>query len=891
MATSTAPSLGNYKPSNPFATPQPQSKPDTSSDNKQSTFTRDPFTGKITPSPFNTPTSGNNNSSSSGGGRTSGGSGGGGSSTSSTQPTDNLGQPISVMPSTPTSPQGNTTALQVKNEKKSSGSSVETYNKYDKYNNVKNPKSWVSQIVPAIKGSVRGFFNMQNAGDTTVGGDLFKFNTDMSNLNYVKPSQKETISSNENKITYGQRYEFEKLSQGQGNEPVEYGLQNIQKEVSTEISNSLMPKYQKKIDTGELTYDQATRLYTADFQEQAKKEYGTKADIYIQKRGNLNAFNPVSEVNYGGIATTGALIGASIVAPEVTLPVIAVMGAKSANTGFGKAFLNEDIGWKERGGAFAEGVGGTLFFAGGVSGTTSKLAQDVTKARYKAGEESNSLTIGKEIYKKGDETYFKVTRLKQAPGFKQVSKVEFPVFAKDNGEFIIGQGTGRTKTQVLDFAKQGTGVKDEYMKSIQDFYTRGQGQSGNLIVTTNNGGLSLTKDFPETFKGFKGTGDILIKGKSNYNNFDFAGQSQENEQLVKGFSGVIKKQRIYPNEITGMDVNLKTTGGISFKPKFKTTGALKTDDLFVIKKLPSGSTGFEEDINLNKIINQHSTTGSKSGSQYYKQLYGTELTTGARSVGGGFGTAAISKSESIAGQSLFPKQSIMLSARMSESESLASKNALSSKSLFPKMTTKITKQDSQMMSIPQSQLRISNRLIPPMVNNTGAQETIVKTRTRSRNGLIGEQDFFNSNALRQRDLVISGLKSQQLQKQGLKQRSRFGQYSGFASGMGEFIGPNFTPKGFGFALPKLPFMDYERKGRARKGKAFLGRYVPTVSATALNIRAPKISLGYQRGMGALIQRPIISKNKRKRKNIFEGIDNNIFGKSRRSKRKKVYKRR
>jgi len=438
----------------------------------------------------------------------------------------------------------------------------------------------------------------------------------------------------------------------------------------------------------------------------------------------------------------------------------------------------------------------------------SNIAKSSDALRIEEGLKLPSKTVGREVYKVGDETFIKTVTSRKTYGFEQSSKIEFPVFAKGSNEFAIGVGKGTSKVRTLDFWKQIQNVKDPYTITTQEFSSAGFGRVSGGVVN----GFKL----PASFSVTEGSGYVATdKGLTN---FLFAGSSKDYGNFVKSYGGKVTKVRAYTNPIIEVGSKGEAIGFGSQVNRVVISAPLK--DKSIIFKLP-------KDTGIDKGYSVFTGGGKKSSQAYLKSLYQADVLS--------FSSAA----SDISVKSLLQSQKTIgfipgVSATKGKQQELI----------------KVTQEEQELYSFPEQY---------PMLRET--QSTNLFGGLSS--GLINVNDNRIFNRFTP---AFTQLQGQNLK---LKQQQKIVSPNLFSpTPVAPFTNP-FKGEGFGFKVPPIPLpkfslFDYGRK-RSKKGKYFKGRYAPSVAAIGLNIKAPKIPKLYSKGFGSLILRPVIGKPKKRTK--------------------------
>lgn len=122
-----------------------------------------------------------------------------------------------------------------------------------------------------------------------------------------------------------------------------------------------------------------------------------------------------------------------------------------------------------------------------------------------------------------------------------------------------------------------------------------------------------------------------------------------------------------------------------------------------------------------------------------------------------------------------------------------------------------------------------------------------------------KQSSVSRQQFKQAIIPIQGISEKQLTRQ--KTITNIPNIPGYNFNVGL---PDLGLRGFGLPVG-LDLFDYGRTRPAKKGKAVKGRYAPTITSLALNIKSSNIDKLYSKGAGAFSIRPIISTSKSSRR--------------------------
>lgn len=331
--------------------------------------------------------------------------------------------------------------------------------------------------------------------------------------------------------------------------------QNIQVALDKKVAE-LKGFYQTKVNNGEIGIDVAT----SNFNEQTQQLYN-QADATAKKAFEISKkFDPSIYVNTGQAqaraVTSAGLFGASFIPPLA--PVLIASGGMNQNT---------------------EVLTAGLFAGGGsVFRQLTNIPKEITASRLATAQNSKALSITRQIYTKGDETFLiqrsiRGNLAKQGAQFE--SKTQFPLFRQADGSFKVGEGSGKLVTRYYDFARN---APYDLISKAENFNLR-----GNIIPTTATrgrwvNGIRVTTPLPEELNAFRGS--ALINRGEKLTNFNFGGFGKDiNENIAISKSGSISKLRLYADGrktaiVNPKDMNIfKKFGSLDINPPSGGTSA------------------------------------------------------------------------------------------------------------------------------------------------------------------------------------------------------------------------------------------------------------------------------------------------------------------------------
>jgi len=252
---------------------------------------------------------------------------------------------------------------------------------------------------------------------------------------------------------------------------------NVNKGIISEYQpkiNSLGTSYQNKIDTGQLTLDQATTSYQSDFANlqteanlKAQLNFNAKSgDIWKQEMFKSNfAQSQDFKYNIPKIVEIGGLIGGSIFAPISTGAYLFAAGFSSGTEQISKG--------NYAGAALGIGIGSL-----GLNAALMGIGNQITKA--------------------------------QIQGITDKVKLSVTARTKE-GEFMIDKSIFSSKTGSGEFFGTSTNIYKLQSGSTNQADVLGISK-GNLITTDYNTGKTLLFGYGETSKGFASVSSGSFKG-------------------------------------------------------------------------------------------------------------------------------------------------------------------------------------------------------------------------------------------------------------------------------------------------------------------------------------------------------------------------------------------
>lgn len=295
---------------------------------------------------------------------------------------------------------------------------------------------------------------------------------------------------------------------------------------------------QKQVDIRELSIEEAEKLgaekiseITPTYEKEIMGAYQRRPDIpgLYEQEGAI-----VSKIATRGFET------ATMFHPITAFGMAAYKGREPKEIIIESAEAGVPLYPEER-----YGYEPAIFAAGGllrVAGKPFKIMKEIDVGRWSEGLKASPLTIPREIYTKGDKTFFIARKLKKTPYYEATTKMQYPVFIGEKGAFKIGAGTGRTTVRFLPFSEQ-IGTKGWRVTS-KTFATAGRGQEAFITGITKEG---ISVKLAKPIEAIRGTGYIVPTGEEKIIRFGFAGTTKDYEKFIYGRGGLISRARAYPS--------------------------------------------------------------------------------------------------------------------------------------------------------------------------------------------------------------------------------------------------------------------------------------------------------------------------------------------------------
>jgi len=322
-------------------------------------------------------------------------------------------------------------------------------------------------------------------------------------------------------LTYGDISQREKLASSG------YDPEGI---VVERIRSRLTSSYQKKVDTGELTVEQAEKDLQKSFEEQTREAL-TRRSLALSYKTKVDIGKEL------GIAVKGgAIVGGLAVAPVLTGSILMGTSGVDVVKGTGIAVGGTHLTSKERWlGGLRAGIG-VAGIGIGARASFGSIERSIVSEQLKTL--SNQPVSYKILKYKGGKVDIDIVRGTQS---YQGLKTEFDVFGVvkklPSGKYVMGSGygkatttgelswnilSGRTGTNILSVQKFSLGAKGfSFRLGARTTGTLGK---GTLIPEGSTGALYTSKMFPRTsgkinFPSGKGGWEIINKQEISYLKF------------------------------------------------------------------------------------------------------------------------------------------------------------------------------------------------------------------------------------------------------------------------------------------------------------------------------------------------------------------------------------
>jgi len=414
--------------------------------------------------------------------------------------------------------------------------------------------------------------------------------------------------------------------------------------------------YQGKVDSGELTLEQAQKQSKKEFDvlnvgyaEEQKKIYEKEKDVpgVFERTGTTRRVVGLIP----DVAVTAASIGVGTVNPVAGASIgLAYFGGKGILQGVQKPTYKEVA---EQGGLFAgvtadekgrlsiteptaldikyQGLrneAGINLLIGGAYGGSLAIASAnaVTQSTKLFGEstKSNSVAYVKK-YMSGDAKNIETRNILYSetragsPGYASRTVQENPLLPSRQGSFTLGAGKGTTQVKYTDFLKQIRNEANPFVESSNSFISQAKGTIGKATIDNTFGSSNII--LPNNLRATIGRG--LIGDKSGTRSFIFGGVDTPIKQLPLSISKggratsikiYTKTTPVYDFERGLVNLNQKTIGASARIP-------LKSRSFIF------GDTGIKSSSESSAdVVKSFLGGGGKSSKQFLDSLYSQKIT-------------------------------------------------------------------------------------------------------------------------------------------------------------------------------------------------------------------------------------------------------------------------
>ena len=375
----------------------------------------------------------------------------------------------------------------------------------------------------------------------------------------------------------------------------------ISKEYEPQVSE-LELEYQKKVDTGKMKLGEAQIALTAEVEKlnikaqvELDERYSSAWKDYSSKtKGEREWLERMGDYAYDipKIATTSALIGASIVSPVLGGALIGTSGTITTMEGIAeKSPLKIGVGLTTM------GLG---FYGAGIA-----MDKAIDKATLEGLSTQRAKLLGLEVYQSPKGTGLKVGTLRDTGTAKAVTKLKFPIFKTGEKTFALG-GAGKGTETITYYSELTKGTKI-ITKSIH-FGGRGTiTPSAFLKMGDVKFDLSKIKG-----SGAYGSGYYGEVGKDTIRTFRFTGASIDRGKYYAVTGGTPRKLLFGIKEVKSLG-DLSYAGRIyKFKPGIEVTKMGDEGHSFIAGSGRKSSKQFFEQLSLQEVAIGGGVSGSIS---------------------------------------------------------------------------------------------------------------------------------------------------------------------------------------------------------------------------------------------------------------------------------------
>jgi len=605
------------------------------------------------------------------------------------------------------------------------------------------------------------------------------------------------------KGTYGELAEKRKMEMGI-TQPEEFGFAELSSNIEKGISKELTPKYQEKIDTGELTLPEAQEKYKEEFIKRYEEEYkikGTRLEqAYLRIPTNLNVRTGESFVKFVPSAVeTGALVGASLT------PAGAIVGSTYIfGRGFKSAVESPTMAGK------ALGVGTAGLGLAGFGASIKAIGRSITIGEIKESIPFNPSTFA-----------------------KPSKSLRFELSSTRSLEY---------SPQVYKFGESSIVQKESLIGSFQ--------REGNIVEIRGVGGVLVkAKDFWTgkpvnfaagiSFKGLGVSGEVAEEGLVGFTPSVISGKVSKEFQILS-WGKTIRTDLYKGLEKPTEEVLL---GAVSRKENnliYSMSGELELPKSFeVIKGVSVKAQGFGfnvEDFGITRVIKRPSEKVNVFIGKEFKGISTKKRTPLSTTFGEG-------------GLNLKPTQELKVPEIISTSGL--------KKGLFKPVKVET---GTRLINIPKTRIKL--------IEGESLVSASLISSAQGLQLLQPQKNVLSPSQKYKQVVPIFSAASALGQRQEQKQRNFLVSSPAFASAskFRANVSPEFSGTfGGGLFIPLLGFAEGRGKGKLQLSTRGT-KYKPSLRSIVFNIKSSKIPKSYYLGAGDITPRPIISASKKYRKN-------------------------
>lgn len=432
---------------------------------------------------------------------------------------------------------------------------------YEPFQDVEKPKAYKkvgTNVNPKWKGTEFGYGMSKEQKDFYT-PEGYKNTTDITYFDVLEQRKKTTFAA------AGVEYKGEpaRLLPLRIKESVVKELKpTYEQKLQTNIT-SLGESYQRKIDTGELSFEEAGKQYKAEttkitsdinieFQEKSQKVYGEKMGLVSGQIGQLESYQKkISEPGAyskirttGKVVETGAILGATAYGGSgLTYATSGYIGTKTFKQGveYKGSFARLTTEQKIVGGAsLALGAAATIY-TGNLA--TKRFYSEWRRAIYTDVSRAPAKITGREAIRTDSLSGFQLQSFRRAGTSTAVTYQKVNVFRRGSDQLVMF-GKGKTYTRIFDPETM------KYITTKESFRTAAQ------VPTVRTGDFTLgTREGSITFRDVSsGWGQGVYTSKAGVKEFQFVGGAKEKGMFYKVSGGADPRRtfnKVYTTEKSG----------------------------------------------------------------------------------------------------------------------------------------------------------------------------------------------------------------------------------------------------------------------------------------------------------------------------------------------------